>query len=106
MAENSESTSLGARIRGFGPLARKTLKQIGSTRLVVTALFLILGLLVARYSWNVMLARDAERALFDVRSLLSSPHVETDQRLLMVTFNEETLRLTDGQPRTKINLGD
>ena len=94
MAENSEGTSLGGRIRGFGPLARKTIKQIGPTRLVVTAAFLILGLLMAKFSWNVMLARDAERALYDVRALLAAPHTETDQRVVMVTFNEETLRLT------------
>ena len=94
MANNGENASLGARVRDFGPMARKTLKQIGPTRLVVTALFLALGLLFAKYSWNIMLARDAERALYDVRALLAEPHVETDPRVVMVTFNEETLRLT------------
>jgi len=91
---DSGSASLATRIKAFGPVARKTIRQIGTTRLVVTALFLILGLAFARYSWNVMLAKDAERALYDVRALLASPHVETDQRIVMVTFNEETLRLT------------
>lgn len=94
MADSGDGASLAARIRAFGPATRKTIRQIGTTRLVVTALFLILGLAFARYSWNVMLAKDAERALYDVRALLSSPHVETDQRIVMVTFNEETLRLT------------
>lgn len=94
MAENGGAASLSARIRDFGPTARKTIKQIGSTRLIITALFLLLGLLFARSSWDIMLARDAERALYDVRSLLASPKVETDPRVVMVTFNEETLRLT------------
>jgi adenylate cyclase len=94
MAENGGAASLSARIRDFGPTARKTIKQIGPTRLVITALFIVLGLLFARSSWNIMLARDVERVLYDVRSLLAAPHVETDQRIVMVTFNEETLRLT------------
>ncbi|MBD3760132.1 adenylate/guanylate cyclase domain-containing protein [Rhizorhabdus sp.] len=94
MADSGEGASIATRIRGFGPVARKTLKQIGPVRLVVTALFLVLGLLFAKFSWNIMLARDAERALYDVRALLAAPHVETDPRIVMVTFNEETLRLT------------
>jgi adenylate cyclase len=94
MAEQGRKASLGARIGAFWPTARKTLRQIGTTRLIVTAIFLVLGLMFARYSWNIMLARDAERALYDVRALLAAPHVETDQRIVMVTFNEETLRLT------------
>lgn len=94
MAEQGRKASLGARVAAFWPTARKTLRQIGTTRLVVTAIFLVLGLMFARYSWNIMLARDAERALYDVRALLAAPHVETDQRIVMVTFNEETLRLT------------
>ena len=94
MADNSEGASLAKRIQDFGPIVRKAVKQIGPTRLIVTLLFLALGLLFAKFSWNIMLARDAERALYDVRSLLSAPHVETDQRVVMVTFNEETLRLT------------
>lgn len=94
MAEQGRKASLGARVAAFWPTARKTLRQIGTTRLIVTAIFLVLGLMFARYSWNIMLARDAERALYDVRALLAAPHVETDQRIVMVTFNEETLRLT------------
>lgn len=94
MADSGEGASIATRIRGFGPVARKTLKQIGPVRLIVTALFLTLGLLFAKFSWNIMLARDAERALYDVRALLAAPHVETDPRIVMVTFNEETLRLT------------
>ena len=94
MADSVGGASIAKRAQGFWPVARKTLRQIGPVRLVVTALFLALGLLFAKYSWNIMLARDAERALYDVRALLAEPHVETDPRIVMVTFNEETLRLT------------
>jgi len=94
MGGSVKDGSLAGRWRALQPEIRKTLKQIGATRLVITALFLVLGLVFARYSWNIMLARDAERALYDVRALLAAPRVETDQRITMVTFNEETLRLT------------
>ena len=94
MGDSEERASLGQRAREFWPATRKTIKQIGSTRLIVTAIFIMLGLVFARYSWNIMLAKDAERALFDVRLLLASPRVETDQRIAMVTFTEDTLRLT------------
>ena len=94
MPNSVERASIATRVRALGPATRKAIKQIGTTRLVVTAIFLILGLAFARYSWNVMLAKDAERALFDVRLLLASPRVETDPRIAMVTFTEDTLRLT------------
>jgi len=94
MPGSVENASIAARIRGLVPVVRKGIKQIGSTRLIATAVFLILGLAFARYSWSVILAKDAERALFDVRLLLASPHVETDPRIAMVTFTEDTLRLT------------
>lgn len=94
MAEQGRNASLAGRMRAFWPTARKTVRQIGTTRLIVTAIFLTLGLLFARYSWNIMLARDAERALYDARALLAAPHAETDQRIIMVVFNEDTLRLT------------
>ncbi|KKC25112.1 adenylate/guanylate cyclase domain-containing protein [Sphingomonas sp. SRS2] len=94
MPDSVERASIATRLRGLGPPVRKTIKQIGPTRLVVTAVFLALGLLFAKYSWNIMLARDAERALYDVRALLAATLAETDQRIVMVTFNEETLRLT------------
>ncbi|WP_340313241.1 adenylate/guanylate cyclase domain-containing protein [Rhizorhabdus argentea] len=94
MPDSVGGASMAARWHRFWPALRKLLKQIGTTRLVVTAIFLILGLAFARYSWNMILAKDAERALFDVRLLLASPRVETDPRIAMVTFTEDTLRLT------------
>lgn len=92
------ATDFGSRARAvsgsFVATSRKTLKQIGPTRLITTTVFIILALVFARYSWSVMLAKDAERALYDVRSLLASPRVDTDPRIAMVTFTEDTLRAT------------
>lgn len=73
---------------------RRALKQIGALRLVVTAGILLLALLVARMSWTIPLAMDAERALYDVRQLVSAPRVDQDNRIVMVVFTEETLTAT------------
>ncbi|MEI7931633.1 MAG: CHASE2 domain-containing protein, partial [Alphaproteobacteria bacterium] len=73
---------------------RRALKQIGGLRLIVTAGILLLALLIARMSWTVPLAMDAERALYDVRQLVSAPRVPQDGRIVMVVFTEETLTAT------------
>jgi adenylate cyclase len=94
MSDSDSAPDLKARATAFVVETRKFIKQIGTARLITTTAFIILALGFARYSWNVMLAKDAERALYDVRSLLAAPHVETDPRIAMVTFTEDTLRAT------------
>jgi adenylate cyclase len=74
------------------PRARQVLKQIGPIRLAVTLLFLGLALLFARYGWMIPLNMEAERALYDVRVILTAPRVDQDKRIAMVVFNDETLR--------------
>jgi hypothetical protein len=58
----------------------------------VTLLFLGLALLFARYGWMIPLNMEAERALYDVRVILTAPRVDQDKRIAMVVFNDETLR--------------
>lgn len=74
--------------------ARRTLRRIGPWRLAGTALFLLLSVLFARYSWSVFLARDAERAMYDFRAALAAPHVEQDKRITMIVYDDNTLRAT------------
>lgn len=71
---------------------RRALKQIGPVRLAVTLAFVALGLLFARFGWEVPLARDAERALYDTRVILTAPQVDQDQRVQLVVFTDDTLR--------------
>ncbi len=75
----------------FGPRFKRTLKQIGPVRLVATVLFLITALAFARYGWSIPLANDAERAMYDMRSVRAAPKVAQDDRIVMVVFNDETL---------------
>ncbi len=69
-------------------------RQIGPVRLVLTGLFVILALVVARFSWNILYLQDAEGVLFDFRSALATPAVEQDKRIVMVVYDDETLALT------------
>ena len=54
--------------------------------------FLLVALAVARFGWALPLARDAERALYDMRVVLTAPLVEQDQRIVMVVYTDETLQ--------------
>ena len=50
--------------------------------------------LFSREHWatqTVLTAGDAERALYDSRVIAMAPHVEQDPRIVMITYNDETL---------------
>lgn len=70
---------------------RRIVKQLGPTRLVATVLFLVIATLIARFSWQLPLTGDAERALYDSRATLMAPHVSQDPRIVLITYNDETL---------------
>ena len=72
--------------------AQRALRQIGPVRLLVTLAFVLLGLLFARYGWQVPLARDAERALYDTRVILTAPQADQDERIALVVYTDDTLR--------------
>ena len=70
---------------------RRTLRQIGPVRLAGTILFIALGLVFARYSWDIPLAKDAERGLYDIRMLETAERVDQDDRIVLVVYTDETL---------------
>lgn len=72
---------------------KRPLRQIGPARLVATAAFLILALALARFSWDLPLASDAERALYDIRFLSAAERAGQDERIVLVTYNDETLEM-------------
>ena len=72
---------------------KRAISQIGLIRLLLTLLFLAGGLYLARYSWDLPLAGDAERGLYDLRFKANAQTFEqTDQRIALVVYNDETLR--------------
>lgn len=75
-----------------GTKLKRAITQIGWIRLVLVVLFLAGGLYLARYSWGLPLAGDAERGLYDWRFYRSAERVlENDPRITLVTYNDETL---------------
>jgi adenylate cyclase len=70
---------------------RRLVMQLGPSRMAATILFLLVAMLIARFSWQMPLIDAAERALYDSRATLMAPHVEQDKRITLVTYNDETL---------------
>ena len=84
MAEEQSGTGWGAQLR-------QSLRQIGPVRLVGTILFLLLALGLARFSWQLALASDAERALYDMRYFRAIEWVDQDPRIVLVYYDDKTL---------------
>ena len=71
---------------------KRSIRQIGLVRLAITLLFVIAGLYVARFSWQVPLTSDAERGLYDLRLRTTAVNArELDQRITLVVYNDGTL---------------
>jgi adenylate cyclase len=75
---------------------RQDLARVPLARRVATVVFVILAILLARFSWQLPLFVDAERALYDARALFASLRqpVDQDKRVVLVPFTPETQRNT------------
>jgi adenylate cyclase len=88
MTEGRARAAAGRRLLGHG---WRNVRAAGARRLATTAVLLVLALLLGRFSWQVPGTGDAERALYDVRALLTAPRTEQDPRLQIVVYNDQTL---------------
>lgn len=70
------------------------LRQLGIIPALMTVLFLVGALLLARYSVQVPLVLDAERALYDWRQVRTAPKVGQDDRIVQIVYTDETLAAT------------
>ncbi|WEK44048.1 MAG: adenylate/guanylate cyclase domain-containing protein [Candidatus Sphingomonas colombiensis] len=80
------------------------MRDAGRWRLVATALMLALATFIAGWDWSKPIGSgvaqreiptaDAERGLYDWRAATFAPRVPQDQRLLMVTYDDQTLIAT------------
>ncbi len=78
---------------GWAARLRRSIRQIGPARLLAVLLFLAAGLYVARFNASIPLSSDAERALYDLRFYRTGERMlEQDQRIVLITYNDETLR--------------
>lgn len=69
----------------------RVFEEAGGARLAATAVLILLALMVGRYSWQVPLLDQAERAFYDLRMGLFAPRVDQDERIAMVVYNDQTL---------------
>jgi adenylate cyclase len=91
----------------WGKQLRRTIRQIGVVRLLFSALFLVAALLVARFGWAIPLIMEGERALYDMRVIVTAPRVDQDPRIALVVFTDETLkRVEKRSPLDRKTLAD
>jgi len=78
----------------LGRKLRQTLAQLGAVRITIAVLLMLIGVMVSYGSWKMPLLRDAERALYDARAMASAPAVDTDKRVTLVVYTDDTNRST------------
>ena len=71
---------------------KRALRQIGWARLAATAVILVAAILLARWSWQLPLVSDAERALYDMRFVRAASRVDQDDRIVLITYDDQTLQ--------------
>ncbi|MFZ1742970.1 MAG: adenylate/guanylate cyclase domain-containing protein [Pontixanthobacter sp.] len=71
----------------------RNIREAGTQRLAITGLLLLLAILLARFSWAVPFAGNAEAGLYDFRAYAAAneQRVEQDNRIVMVVYDEQTL---------------
>ena len=73
---------------------RQGLRQLGWQRLAVAGLLLALALFTALRSWTLPLLSAAENTLYDVRAAGFAPRSDTDKRIVLVVYTDDTNRKT------------
>jgi adenylate cyclase len=66
-------------------------RELGLPRLLVLTALLVIALLVSRFSWDMILISNAERALYDLRASYLAPLVDQDTRIVKIVYNDDTL---------------
>ena len=79
MTEKTNDKAKKTWFRSAGRIVRDT----GKFRVLGTLLFLLLALFMARYSWQVPFADNAERALYDVRARAYAPKVDLPASIVL-----------------------
>ena len=72
----------------------RLLQRLGLRRLASCVLGLAFALALARFGSALPFDLDVERAFYDLRVYLTAPAVDQDPRVLLVTFQNSTLRLS------------
>lgn len=71
-----------------------TLRKIGALRIILTAVLLVVAVFLARFSWQIPLIIQAERAFYDLQIATMAPRRDQDDRIIQIVYNDETLAAT------------
>jgi len=77
--------------RGLLRQGFRNVRAAGPRRLAMTAILLAAALLLARFSWQVWVVQDAERALYDLRVYTGAAQTDQDPRIQLVVYDDQTL---------------
>lgn len=69
----------------------RKVRAASKRQMAATVLLLILAVVMARFSWNLPVAGDAEDSLYDLRSFAMAPQVGQDPRIQIVAYTDQTL---------------
>jgi adenylate cyclase len=90
----SDQGGTSRNVAGMFGLLGRTARQLGPLRIVLTSILLIAAVCLARYSWHLPLAIQAERAFFDLQVGTMAPRREQDDRIVQIVYTDETLAAT------------
>lgn len=91
---NAAAINPGPAAAQASPLRRRLARiyiDVKLGRLLATVFFLIVALLIARYSWSLPFTQDIERVLFDVRATYAQDRVDEDERITIIVYDSDTL---------------
>lgn len=69
---------------------RRFFRQVGPARLGGTFVFLIAAVLIARFTWDIPFANEAEKFLYDLRAGANEPHAKQDERITLAVYDDDT----------------
>lgn len=96
--EQEHASPVAAARLGWIARGWRDVREAGAVQLAVTIAVIIAAVFIARYSWVLPgdrlptpLTGEAERALYDLRAYYAADLVEQDQRIVLVTYTDQTL---------------
>ncbi|MEP2735710.1 MAG: adenylate/guanylate cyclase domain-containing protein [Erythrobacter sp.] len=81
----------------------RNVREAGPQRLVLTGLLVLIALLIARFAWSIPFFEDAERGLYDFRDYYTAEKSETDEEVMLVVYDDQTL--TETRQRSPLDRG-
>lgn len=92
--KSATNVAEGSGERKFLSSVKTTLRKIGTIRILLTAIMLVAAVVLARFSWNIPLVIQAERAFYDLQVASMAPRRDQDNRIVQIVYNDETLAAT------------